>query len=100
MSLIKKIWKKTIDFFKWIWQECKDWKTLVIFIIVWFFLMIPVWVGYILFFITKNKWHLTYATGWIIFWAGPFTPTIPLCIGITFVIKKLIKKIKKNASKN
>ena len=86
--------EKTKKFFKWIWQECKDWRTLVIFCIVWVILMTPFFLGYILFFITKNSWHLTYSNAWILFWAGPFTPTIPLCIAITFGIKKLIKKFK------
>ncbi|MBQ8293322.1 MAG: hypothetical protein IJX78_05935 [Bacilli bacterium] len=90
--MIKKIWEKTKNLFIWIWKECKDWHTLLIFGIVWCFVMSPSIVGYLLFFITKNGWHLTYATGWILFWAGPFTPTIPLCIVITFGIKKLLRK--------
>lgn len=96
LNFIKKIGKKTIDLFKWIWKECKDWRTLVIFCIVWCFVMSPMIVGYILYLITKNAWHLTYANAWILFWAGPFTPAIPLCIALTLGIKNIFHKSKNN----
>ncbi len=100
--MIKKLWIKFINFWKWIWKECRDWRTLIVFIIVWLILMSPMIVGYILYFVTKNEWHLTYATAWILFWAGPFTPTIPICLAVTFAIKKIKEKRtkKKNASVN
>lgn len=91
MNLIKKLFKKVIDLIKWIWRECKDWRTLVIFILVWLVMMSPVIVGYILYFITKNEWHLTYSNVVLVFWFGPFTPLIPICIGITFTIKKILR---------
>ena len=49
----------------------------------------------VLYFVTKNEWHLTYASVWLLFWFGPFTPLIPLCIAITFGVKKLLKIKKK-----
>lgn len=94
MDFFKKILNKIKKFIKWVWQECKDWRTLVIFCIVWVILMAPFFVGYILYFVTKNAWHLTYSNAWILFWAGPFTPTIPLCLVITFAIKRLFDKLK------
>lgn len=101
MTFLKKILEKIKNFIKWVWNECKDWRTLVVFAIVWVFIMSPFFIGYILFLITNNGWHLTYANGWILFWAGPFTPTIPLCLTITFAIKKLFQKNKdKRKNKN
>ncbi len=93
--MLKKIINKLLKLIKWIWTECRDYRTLIIFIIVWLIVMSPMFVGYILYFITNNKWHLTYANGWILFWAGPLTPAIPLCLTITFSIKKLINKKKR-----
>ena len=95
MDFIKRIIEKIKKFIKWIWAECKDWRTLVVFIIVYCVVMSPVIVGYTLYFVTKNEWHLTYASVWLLFWFGPFTPLIPLCIAITFGVKKLLKIKKK-----
>lgn len=92
--MFKKLKEKFINLIKWIWNECKDYRTLIIFIIVWLILMSPIFVGYILYFISDKAWHLTYANAWILFWAGPFTPAIPLCLTVTFAVKKIIKKRK------
>ena len=96
MNFIKKIIGKVKNLIKWIWSECKDWRTLVVFIIVYCVVMSPVIVGYTLYFVTKNEWHLTYASVWLVFWFGPFTPLIPLCIAISLGIKKLLKIKKKH----
>lgn len=96
MNLIKKLFNKVKDLIKWIWTECKDWRTLVIFVITWCIMVSPVFVGYILYFVTKNEWHLTYASVILVFWAGPLTPLIPLCIAITFAVKKILKIKKKH----
>jgi flagellar basal body-associated protein FliL len=96
MNFIKKIIEKVKKLIKWIWSECKDWRTLVIFIIVYCVVMSPVIVGYTLYFVTKNEWHLTYASVWLLFWFGPFTPLIPICIAVSFGVKKLLKIKKKH----
>lgn len=54
----------------------------------------PVWGGYLLHLIFGIKWGSVVATAYLAFWAGPFTPYFPLCIAITFGIKKIIEKIK------
>lgn len=76
----------------WIWLQCKDWKTLVFFILWWIICGSPIWVGYILFIITKNGLHLTYANACIAFWVGPGTPEIPLCITLAIGTRRLISK--------
>lgn len=40
--------QKIINFFKWIWQECTDWKTFVLLLCVVFVMYAPVWGGYLL----------------------------------------------------
>lgn len=87
MGKIKKL-------FKWIWQQLKDPINLIIYICVAAVFFSPAVIGYVLAIITKNAWHTTYATAYMLFWAGPFTPTIPLQISITLGIRKLLKTIK------
>ena len=87
--MIKKLWKKFIDLNKWIWQQLKDWKTFVLFLGVCAVISIEVWLPYILGFVTGNKWWFGIGSACWIFWIGPGTPFIPLCIAITLAIKKL-----------
>lgn len=100
-DLFLKLKRKFIDFCKWVWSECKDWHTLVLFLIVTFFMYTPVWGGYLLHLIFKIKWGSVVATAYMAFWAGPFTPFFPLCIAITLAIKKFWeKKSQKNGNNN
>ena len=93
-KLFEKLKNKFINFCKWVWSECKDWHTLVLFAIVVVLMYAPVWLGYILYFVFKSKWAMGVASAYLVFWAGPFTPYFPLCIAITLSLKKLIEKIK------
>ena len=86
-------------FCEWIWSECKDWHTLVLFIIVVVIMYTPVWGGYLIHLIFKKSWGSVMATAYLAFWAGPFTPYFPLCIAITLGIKKLVEKIKSKRKK-
>lgn len=83
---------KLKKFGKKIWAECKDTQTLMIFFIVVLVVYSPVWLGYILYFIFRYNTFLVVATVCLTFWAGPFTPFFPICIGITLGIKKIIKR--------
>lgn len=93
-KLFEKLKNKFINFCKWVWSECKDWRTLLLFGIVVVLMYTPVWLGYILYFVFKSKWAMGIASAYLVFWAGPFTPYFPLCVAITFGIKKIIEKIK------
>lgn len=84
--------KKFKDLCKKIWLECKDRQTLMIFFIVVLVMYSPVWLCYLLYFIFKYNTFLVVATACLAFWAGPFTPFFPICIGITLAIKKILKK--------
>jgi len=65
-------------------REC-----LVLFIIVNIVMSSEVWIPYLVYFITKNTWWLGIGSACWLFWLGPGTPFIPLCIAITLGIHKL-----------
>lgn len=90
----KKIWYIITAPFKWVWKECKDWKTLLIFGIVMAVVGIEVWLPLLLGLILHNTYLIGIATTCQLFWMLPGTPFLPLCIGITFGIKKIMEKIK------
>ena len=87
-----KIKEKIINFFKWIKEECKDYRTFLIFACVIIAVHTPIWGGVLCYTIFKWKWCLAMATTMSLFWLGPFTPFFPLCIAITFGIKRKKKK--------
>ena len=93
---MKDLKEKIYKCLKWIKNECKDWKTLIILICVIAVIYSPVWVGYLLYFIFRWNWCLVMATVTATFWFGPFTPFFPICISITFTIKKIMQVKKKN----
>lgn len=91
MAKIKKIGQSIIKLFKTIIRE----RILVWFVIWYFIFSSPIIVGYSLFVITRNKYHLIYASAVLGFWAGPFTPLIPLTIACAFATKKFLNRRKK-----
>ena len=70
-KLFEKLKNKFINFCKWVWSECKDWHTLVLFAIVVVLMYAPVWLGYILYFVFKSKWAMGVASAYLVFWAAP-----------------------------
>lgn len=87
--------KKVVAFFRWIWGECRDWRTVVLLLAVIAVVYSPVWVGYLLKLIFGWNWAAVMATAVLVFWAGPFTPFFPLCIAITLALKRWWEKRKK-----
>lgn len=69
-----KLKDKFIKFCKWVWEECKDWHTVVIFAVVVVVMYSPVWGGYLCHALFGWKWCSVMATAYLAFWAGPFTP--------------------------
>lgn len=94
MRLLKWIWNKTVSLWKWLWQQLKDWRTFVIFVVVFLVLSFEVWGFYLIGFITGNGWWHAAASACWLFWLGPFTPFLPICIGVTLGIKKLFYRKK------
>ena len=90
-----KLKRKIKNVLKWIKDECKDWRTIVIFIVISTIIYFPTWGGYLLYWIFKWKWCLSMATISMVFWLGPFTPFFPLCIATTFFVKGMLDLKKK-----
>ena len=82
---------KIKNFLKWIWNECKDWHTLILLLCVIIVMYSPVWGGYLLYAAFGWAWCSAIASAYLLFWAGPFTPFFPMCIGITLFIKKVMQ---------
>ena len=84
---------KIVRLAKWIWHECKDWKTFVLFVGVCFVVGIPVWLGYILSIVFHWAWASAVANAMLIFWnVVPGTPFFVVCLSITLGIKKIWEK--------
>lgn len=60
---------------------------------------IPVWVPALLAIIVDPQWW-TAVSVVIVFWAGPFTPAIPLQLALIFALKKLHSKIRRKKNVN
>lgn len=93
--MFRKLWEKVKSFFRWILDECRDWRTVVLLIAVVAAVYSPVWVGYLLKLIFGWQWAAVMATAVLVFWAGPFTPFFPVCVALTLAIKKWWEKRKK-----
>lgn len=98
----KRFWKWVwflVSFpFKWLWVNIRDWRTALIFIIVFLVVSSEIWMPYLIGLITwgtdLSKWLFGVASACWIFWLGPGTPFTLLCIGITIGVKGIIDKIR------
>ena len=90
--------------FVWIWTNIRDWRTALIFIIVFLIVSSEVWIPYSIGFIGYQNESLRitmFSVGsacWL-FWLGPGTPFMVICIGLTIAIKGLFNKIKEKRAK-
>lgn len=85
------VWKKIWNFLR---REIFNKECILGALIVEIIFWTPVWVPVLINFITGNPWWLTISGAVCLFWAGPFTPAIPLQLALIAAINKLIKKIK------
>lgn len=98
---------KVLKFFKSLLNSLKttfkevflDWRTAIVFIIVFIVVSSEVWVPYLLgviFWGTPfSATMMAVGSACWIFWLGPGTPFLPLCLGITVAIKKLMSVIRR-----
>lgn len=85
---MKKVFRR---FWSWFKKEVLR-KDMIVFVIISLLIFwSPVIIGFIGGF--ANKWFYGVAVAYIAFWAGPFTPAIPLQIGLALVLKKIYYKI-------
>ena len=87
--------------FPWVWifYNIRDWRTAVIFVIVFVVLSCEVWMPYLLglIFWSNEAIRITMfsvGSGFWLFWLGPGTPFLAICISVTIGVKALFNKIK------
>ena len=87
--------------FPWVWiiTNIRDWRTAVIFVTVFLVLSIEVWLPYLLALIfwsneTARNTFIGVGSACWLFWAGPGTPFLLICIFVTIGVKGIFNKIK------
>lgn len=90
-----KMKKRFKEFLISIWAQLKDKTNLIIFACVLVVVYAPTWLIGLLGLIFQNLGMIAFAGVYAAFWAGPFTPFFPVVIAITFAIRKIFDKIKK-----
>ncbi len=95
---MRKLWNKVVHGLKKLLAALKDKVNIVIFIITFLILSSEVWVMYLMYFITGDLWFLGIGSACWAFWLAPFTPFLPLCLAITFFVRKIYDKIKAKKS--
>lgn len=88
-KLFTKAKQKLIEFFKWVWSECKSWHTLVLLGVVCLVLSLPIWLGYLIGFIFDSSWAFWFSTVMWAFWMLPGAPFFAVAVSITLAIKKI-----------
>lgn len=84
----------------WTWQNIQDWRTAVIFVICFLVISSEVWVPYLIYFITKNAWWLGIGSACWLFWLGPGTPFMLLCVACTAGVKAIFNKLISRKERN
>ncbi len=91
--------KKIIDFVKWLWQECKDWRTFVLLVIVCVVIGSPVWICGLLGIIFDWAWAWWVFFGLLAFWWLPGMPYFAVCLAVTLTLKRFWEKRKEKLKK-
>ena len=95
----KWVWYLCAFPFLWLWVNIRDWRTALIFILVALVVSSEVWVPYLIVVICWSNEPvrismLSVGSACWLFWIGPGTPFLVICIGITIGVKALFNKIK------
>lgn len=98
----KRFWKLCWFYFSypwiWCWKNIKDWRTFLIFFLTMLIVGCEVWIPLLLGLIFKGTpfgtTMLSVGAACEIFWLGPGTPFLPLCIVITIAVKGLFNKLR------
>ncbi len=91
--------------FIWIWINIRDYRTAIIFVIVFIIVSSEVWVPYLIGAIFWNNEALrismfSFGSACWLFWLGPGTPFLVVCISLTIAVKGIFNKIKARKNKN
>lgn len=100
----KWVWYLIAFPFVWLFYNIRDWRTAIIFVIVFLIVSSEVWIPYligVIFWANEPLKISMFSIGsacWL-FWLGPGTPFMVICIGLTIAIKGLFNKIKEKRAK-
>lgn len=92
---MKKFSKKIKAVLQSVVNQLKDWKNWLIFLIVCAVVGCEVWVPALIGLLSGNAWWYGIAAVCWAFWLAPFTPFFPLCLAVTFAVRKIIDKLNK-----
>lgn len=92
-ELKRKANKMCRDFVKWIWEQCKDWKTVALLGVVSLVMYSPALAGWAAGAILGWDWAWISATAYAAFWIGPFSPFFGIAVAITLFIKRTVQLI-------
>lgn len=84
--------------FVWLFYNIRDWRSAVIFVIVFLFVSSEVWIPYLLgiIFWTNEGVRIamfSFGSACWLFWLGPGTPFMVICISLTIGIKAILNKL-------
>lgn len=96
---MKRLLEKSKALVKGLFAQLKDRTNIIIFSIVFLVLSSEIWVPILLGTITQNAWWYGIAATCWGFWLAPFTPFFPLCIAVTFGVRKVVDAIRKRKRK-
>lgn len=88
MRLIHTLWRKFVHFVRRVIHELKDPVNITIYLAVVTIFFSPCIIGYTLTLVTHRPRGAIIATAYWLFWAGPFTPAMPIQFAITFALSK------------
>ena len=100
----KWVWYLIAFPFVWLFYNIRDWRTAIIFVIVFLIVSSEVWIPYligVIFWANEPLKISMFSIGsacWL-FWLGPGTPFLVICISLTIAIKGLFNKIKEKRAK-
>lgn len=97
MNKFKAFWLKIWNYLKYIFTHPRE--LFFPFIIAELIFWSPVWVCALLA-VFISPWWWTAVGAVIAFWAGPFTPAVPLQIGLIAALERLFNKKNKNKKEN
>lgn len=74
-------------------RELKDPLNIIVYLFVVLLFFSPTIIGYLMVLCGCPAAHVAWATAYMLFWAGPFTPAIPIQLAITFAIARPLRRL-------
>ena len=98
MFIIPHMKQKLINLWKWLRKNVLNKKMIIYVLIAELIFWSPVIITAILALVI-DPWFWTATSAIMLFWAGPFTPAVPLQIALALAIKGIVYKIRKHKEK-